>query len=157
MNTAAALPWLPSVLVPFFTLSYPVAPPAQPDSFPDSNYFDIGRLDACFIITCIAVMAVARDISRIFLLEPLSRWKLSSDFRRKHALNNKASGNGHVKANGSAVPNGKLPRPQMTPKEKKELNRRVTRFAEQGWSVIYYTLQWAYGLVRWSLCSLALH
>jgi very-long-chain ceramide synthase len=158
MNTAAAPEWLPSVLVPFFTLSYPTPRPASPDSYLDSEYFNIGRLDGCFIVTCIAVMAIARDVSRIFFLEPFARWKLSRDVRRRHKIL-ASNGNGHhVNGNGIAngkglangngkVANGKPIKYQITQKEKKVIQHSVTRFAEQGWAFIYYILQWSYGLV----------
>ena len=81
MNTALAPAWLPSQLVPFFFLSYPVAPPAQPDSFPDANYYSTGVLDGCIIVTAIAVMAVLRDATRLFVCEPFARWYLARTLR----------------------------------------------------------------------------
>ena len=62
MNTAQAPAWLPAKLVPFFTLSYPTAPPLHPDSFLESNYYGTGLLDGWLIITAIAIMAVLRDM-----------------------------------------------------------------------------------------------
>ena len=55
---------LPSFLVPFVSLSYRVDPPPNPDSFPNSSYYDIGYLDVCLIVTIIAIMAILRDAAR---------------------------------------------------------------------------------------------
>lgn len=116
-------------------------------------------------------MAVLRDAFRLALFEPFARWKLGRDLdhrRRKRKLlngtantNGKANGNGAVangtgKAKENGVSNGNghshtngnghsYPSPA---KEERQMHRSVLRFAEQGWSVVYYTLQWSYGLVR---------
>ncbi len=153
MNTAQAPAWLPHQLVPFFTLSYPTAPPLHPDSFPESHYYGTGLLDGCIIISAIAVMAVLRDVTRVFLMEPFARWKLrrtlQSSKRKKLALAN-GNGNGAAKSNGHANGNGHARRDTslVTPAEQRKMNRSVTRFAEQSWSVIYYTAQFCFGLVR---------
>ena len=158
MNTTQLSTWLPSFAAPFVTLSYPVPTPPHPDSFPDSSYYDIGRLDACFVVTCIVLMAVARDISRLYILEPAARWKLMRDAknakRKEKKTNRRANGalNGNGHANGHAngdvsLPNGGSKAVYFTPRERKEMHRKVLRFAEQGWDVIYYILQWSYGLV----------
>ncbi|EMD40841.1 hypothetical protein CERSUDRAFT_131154 [Gelatoporia subvermispora B] len=148
MNTAEAPGWLPSFLIPFFTLSYPTAPPAVPDSFHNSRYYQTGLLDGCLIITCIAVMAVLRDVTRLFIMEPFARWKLKRDLiHRKGRQAAKANGNGKANgvagANGHAAPNGAL---SISKAEARKMHRSVLRFAEQGWSVIYYTCQWCFGL-----------
>jgi acyl-CoA-dependent ceramide synthase len=144
--------WLPSYLEPFISLSYPTNTPKDPDSFPHAPYYNTGRRDLCFIITCIVVMAVLRDTLRLGVFEPFARWKLSRDLklRKKQkslravangTANNQAkrvsSGNGHA-ANGSLHPSAH---------ELRQVHRSVLRFAEQGWSVVYYTLQWSLGLV----------
>lgn len=151
MNTEAAPPWLPRQLVPFFTLSYPTAPPANPDSFPNSNYYGAGLLDACILVSAIAVMAILRDVTRLWVWEPFARWILTRDLRsskrKKLAL---ANGNGisNGKANGAVNGNGHAAEYLITPAEKRKMNRSIMRFAEQGWSVIYYTFSWGYGVVR---------
>jgi acyl-CoA-dependent ceramide synthase len=138
---------LPSFLVPFVTFSYPVTAPAVPDSFYRSSYYKTGLLDVCFVVTCIAVMAVLRDVTRLGLLEPFARWKLTRDVEnsKKIKVNGQALGlaNGH--SNGNALyPNVR----RTTQKEERKMHRKVLRFAEQGWSVTYYSLTWCYGLVR---------
>lgn len=142
-------------LSPFYTLQYPTTTPEHPDSFPDSWYYHAGKLDICIVISMMAVMAILRDAFRLGFFEPLARCKLYRDLRRKRekvmvaskanghgkSLNgNGHNGNGHANghANGCASP---------TTKEIRLIERSVMRFAEQGWSVIYYPLQWAFGLV----------
>ncbi|KIM46236.1 hypothetical protein M413DRAFT_308209 [Hebeloma cylindrosporum] len=145
-------------LTPFYTLQYPAATPPNPDSFHDSHYYNVGQLDICIIISCIAVMAILRDAFRLGVFEPLARWKLFRDLAKKQkrkvgAANGKANGapNGHVAngnghtANGNGHSNiNSVTTP--TPRELRQLNRKVLRFAEQGWSFVYYTIQWSYGL-----------
>lgn len=158
MNTLEAPEWLPSFAIPFFTLSYPTDTPAAPDSFPDSNYYNTGALDCCYIITIIAVFAVLRDVLRIYVLEPFADWKLRRDLRLEHAktaelANGKANGGPRPKANGNGIANGNgnghaaTQELVLTRGEKRRLRRSVLRFAEQGWSFIYYTVQFAYGSV----------
>ncbi|KAI0663260.1 longevity assurance proteins LAG1/LAC1 [Cubamyces menziesii] len=150
MNTDQAPGWLPHYLVPFFTLSYPTAPPAHPDSFPNSNYYGTGLLDGCIIVTAIAIMAVLRDVTRIFIMEPFARWKLSRDLRlaksRRAALTNgNGKANGHANGNGhSSYANGDAS--AISRREARKMHRSVIRFAEQGWSVVYYIAQWCFGL-----------
>ena len=54
------------------------------------------------------------------------------------------NGNGHAANEKSALL-------QSQKKSDRKIRRSVLRFAEQSWSLIYYTVQWGYGLVR-SLC-----
>lgn len=153
MNTLRAQEWLPSFLPPFITLSYPTDPPAAPDSFPHSSYYGTGLLDGCLIITCIAVMAVLRDALRLGVFEPFARWWLTRALRREKASqirlangNGKAANGTSPKANGAT--NGHCNGVAISRREARRLHRSVLRFAEQGWSVVYYTCQFAFGLVR---------
>ena len=152
---------LSSYVAPFFTLQYPTATPAHPDSFPHSAYYNAGKLDICILISYIAIMAVLRDAFRLGIFEPLARWKLLRDleFERKKVLN-KVNGsanddtghhhiaNGNGKANGNGHANGNNRVVLGTRKKLRQLNRSVLRFAEQGWSVVYYSLQLSFGIVR---------
>ncbi|PPQ71774.1 hypothetical protein CVT26_007608 [Gymnopilus dilepis] len=147
-------------LEPFYTLQNPTDAPAKTDSFHDSAYYDVATADICLVITYIAIMAVLRDVLRLWVFEPFAKWKLTKDLnrrrQRKAALAKATNGSAisHV-ANGNHLANGKshsngaangnaLPPP--TRKELRQLNHRVIRFAEQGWSFVYYTAQWAFGL-----------
>jgi len=151
MNTNAAPEWLPSFAVPFLTLSYPTPRPAEPDSFTNSHYYGTGLLDGCFIISCIVVMAVLRDAFRLLALEPLARWKLTRDLQRRRSLaNGNGYANGGAKTNGSAngvAGNGHATSDgAISKREQRRMRRSVLRFAEQGWSFIYYLCQWSFGL-----------
>jgi len=155
---------LPSFLLPFVSISYPVSPPPNPDSFPNSSYYDIGYLDVCLIVTIIAVMAILRDAARLLLLEPLANWKLTRDWRRRQALksgsvtpDSKASSVAAINSNGkthdpvTAVGNAeksRADRPAEHTREARRIRHAVIRFAEQGWQAIYYLCQWSLGVVR---------
>ncbi|KAF5363300.1 hypothetical protein D9756_000674 [Leucocoprinus leucothites] len=170
MAALFSLDHLPSILVPFVALQYPTDTPNPVDSFPDSAYYNAGKLDVCIVISLIAIMAVLRDAFRLGVFEPFARWKLTRDLKRRarareqakslqngnsvlsngngHISNGNghiANGSGHAQLNGHAIANGHSKTP-YTRKELQHLNRSVLRFAEQGWSVVYYSLQWCYGL-----------
>jgi very-long-chain ceramide synthase len=103
-------------------------------------------------------MAILRDALRLGVFEPFARRKLMRDLRRRlatastkskaYANGHAPNGNGHHKANGNS--NGSVngfASPKPTTKQIKKVERSVMRFAEQGWSVVYYTFSWSYGLV----------
>ena len=152
---------LSSYVAPFFTLQYPTATPAHPDSFPHSTYYNAGKLDICILISYIAVMAVLRDALRLGIFEPLARWKLLRDLELKQKVLNKVNGsanddtnhhhhiaNGNGDGYGNGHSNGNDRVVLGTGKKLRQLNRSVLRFAEQGWSVVYYSLQLSFGIVR---------
>jgi len=144
----AVLQHLLDVLSPFVALQHPTDTPNPTDSFPHSAYYNAGKLDICIVISLIAVMAILRDGFRLCIFEPFARWKLTRDLNRRVKNSRISNGNGHIAiGNGHVSPNG-MGKTQYTRKEMQNLNRSVLRFAEQGWSVVYYTLQWCYGLVR---------
>jgi acyl-CoA-dependent ceramide synthase len=70
-------------------------------------------------------------------MEPFAKWVLSRDLH----ITKESPANG--KANGAIHTNGLTA--QTTKKKLGQLHRSVLRFAEQGWSFIYYTVQWSYG------------
>ncbi|KAJ6614294.1 TLC domain-containing protein [Mycena sp. CBHHK59/15] len=132
--------WLPPAVVPFFSLSHRTDTPPHPDSFPDSAYYTTGPKDICYIISCIAVMAVLRDVLRLGVFEPFARWKLANDMQRPRTL--RANGATNGRANGNGHHAGTSP----SKKELRHMHRSVLRFAEQGWSAVYYPLQCAFGI-----------
>lgn len=164
MESLFSTQWFRPYVLPFLFLQYPTETPKHTDSFHDSPYYSTGVLDVCLMITLIAIMAILRDIFRLWVFEPFARWKLLRDlkYERKQEFmltaktnghaNGKANGyrNGSVNGNGvtkSQTPfNGNLPL-ALTPKQERILRRSIMRFAEQGWSAIYYPLQWGFGLV----------
>jgi acyl-CoA-dependent ceramide synthase len=131
-------------LAPFFSLSYPVDTPAVVDSFPDSAYYNIGPADACLVVTLIAVFAILRDILRLHVFEPFASWVLTKELEQKkqRASNAKVNGNGIQNGNGH-VPDVA----QSARTTQRKLQHSVLRFAEQGWSAVYYPLQFAFGVV----------
>jgi hypothetical protein len=157
---------LPSFLVPFVTLSYPVNPPLKPDSFPDSAYYEIGYRDVCVIVTLIAIMAILRDAARVLVLEPFAIWKLTRDWRRRQASKSgsstpdmRASVNDPLNVNASGKVNGPVTtigsaeklvadRPPDKSRDAHRIRHAVLRFAEQGWQALYYLIQWSLGIVR---------
>jgi acyl-CoA-dependent ceramide synthase len=150
MTLALALPdRISAFLFPFYTLSYPTLKPETTDSFHNSPYYATGPLDACLILSCIVVMAILRDVTRLGIMEPFARWKLSRDFASRQACLRDDLSSGNMLSNGdphAALANGGVIRDSK--REQRRMHRSVLRFAEQGWSVIYYTIQWCYGLVR---------
>jgi len=156
MNVAQAPEWLPRILVPFFTLSYPTSPPSNPDSFSNSSYYGTGKLDACLVLSWLAVLALLREIVRLGILEPFARHWL----RRAASGREKVHANGH--SNGSAAHSSKTQVLRSKPSEKRTnpvkvgarkmtkkewmRERSVVRFAEQGWPFLYYCIYWTYGL-----------
>ncbi|KAF8555765.1 longevity assurance proteins LAG1/LAC1 [Imleria badia] len=166
MSNLQVSEWLPSFLVPFFTLSYPTTPPAHPDSFQDSLYYTTGILDACVIVSCIAVMAVLRDITRIYLMEPFAKWKLIRDWERSQRDKIKVNGvpRGFV---SSSVPNGIVGHKNgerehapltMSKRDARRIHRGIQRFGEQGWSFVYYTANFTFGVyVHRNLPTRVLH
>ncbi|KLO18101.1 longevity assurance proteins LAG1/LAC1 [Schizopora paradoxa] len=148
MNRAEAPAGLPDILVPFVTLSYPTDAPAHPDAFPTSKFFSIGLLDGCLIVTCIAVMAILRDVTRVFLMEPFAKWYLTRLFMHE-SESKKATTNGHSNGHANGYPAEKkngAPPSALSKRKDRIIHRSVLRFAEQSWSLVYYTVQFAYGL-----------
>lgn len=146
MNNTWAREWLPSFVVPFVSLSYPTVTPSEPDSFPNSTYYNDGLLDACFVVTCIAVFALLRDITRLWFAEPFARWHLTRQLRKSKTRKNSVNGKGGLETPPKGEKTPLLP-PNITKAEERILQRNVQRFAEQSWSVVYYTVQWGFGLV----------
>lgn len=163
--------YLPRVLLPFFTLSYPVPRPEHPDSFFNSNYYGRGVLDIFFAISWVAVLAILREFLRLGILEPFARTvlyrldmkehKTDSSRNAKHA-NGNGKANGH--SNGHAAPAKAPPKPlpidttssnpsqlivRKRPKGMDKVawkrERSTLRFAEQGWQFAYYIVYWPLG------------
>ncbi|KAJ3764121.1 TLC domain-containing protein [Lentinula raphanica] len=132
----------PDYLYPFLFLSSPTSTPANPDSFPTSQYYRTDTKDLCLVITIIAVYAVLRDVLRLGVFEPFASWKLSRDLESKQRAS-KSNGNASASLNGNGHSKS---RSKFTKAERRKMHRSVLRFAEQGWSVVYYTLQWGFGL-----------
>ncbi|KAK2466171.1 hypothetical protein APHAL10511_001813 [Amanita phalloides] len=135
--------WMPSYLMPFLSLSYPTQAPLNPDSFKTSFYYGTGQMDLCLVVTIIAVMAVLRDAFRLWLFEPFAQWFLTRELerRRRRKVETKVNGSTKTISNGHGDSND-----NSNQKELRRVHRSVLRFAEQGWSFVYYTTQSAFGL-----------
>jgi len=169
MNTLQAPQWLPEVLVPFFTLSYPLDPPSNPDSYPNSDYYGTGRLDGCFVLTWIVFLGLLREFLRLGVFEPFGRYYLyrkdMAELSKKGAARN-GSANGHTAANGhsghtvakpvkpvsASTKNVVKKRPRGMDKATWKRERSTVRFAEQGWQLTYYLIYWPLGMVRFRYC-----
>ncbi|KAG8816058.1 sphingosine N-acyltransferase lag1 [Serendipita sp. 399] len=142
---------LSTLIRPFLQLSYPTAPPANPDSFPNANYYDIGLLDGCFIISTMAVFAVLREIVRLHIMTPFANKYLFGNingYQYRSTKSRKANGNangGHTHANGHANGNGHYAARRISARNRVR-ERNVIRFAEQGWALVYYTIWWCFGV-----------
>lgn len=149
--------WIPSLFAPFFTLSYPTNPPAEPDSFSESKYYRIGLYDIFFMVTCISVMAVLRDGIRIYIMEPFAKWYLTRKYAQKPSENG-ATAKNPLNGSTQSSKEGKICDSNFNTSKKHErkITRSVLRFAEQGWSFIYYTMQFTYGFVSDFFCFLNL-
>jgi very-long-chain ceramide synthase len=140
--------WVPSFLEPFLVLSYPVEPPKNPDSFTNSRYYRDGPKDLCFMVTCILVMAILRDALRLAVFEPFARWKLNRDaLKRLRKSSSQKQGNGHANGHSNGHANGHSTN-TLSVRDKRRIERSVLRFAEQGWSAVYYPAWWCFGFVR---------
>ncbi|KAH7105402.1 longevity assurance proteins LAG1/LAC1 [Auriculariales sp. MPI-PUGE-AT-0066] len=127
---ASALRHLPSQAVPFFSLSYPLPTPVQPDSFPEASYYGVGPLDLCVVLSCVVALGAVRDASRLLILEPFARWYLSSDDSglREQGVKTEKSANSARK-----------------PSQREILRERsVLRFAEQGYQFLYFLVFFFY-------------
>jgi acyl-CoA-dependent ceramide synthase len=116
-------------------------------------------------------MALLRDGARLFLFEPFARWKLTENLkaaRQKqllvkqngHASNGSTNGYTNGYANGLA--NGHTSSMskndiRLTPADIRKMNRNVMRFAEQGWALIYYAIQFCVGVVSFDCYFLSFH
>ncbi|KAG8837689.1 sphingosine N-acyltransferase lag1 [Serendipita sp. 400] len=150
---------LSTLIRPFLQLSYPTARPANPDSFPNANYYDIGLLDGCFIISTMAVFAILREIVRLHIMTPFANKFLFGNMRGyqcKTLKSKKANGHangqangGHIHANGHsnghANGNGHYAARRISARNRVR-ERNVIRFAEQGWAFVYYTIWWSFGV-----------
>jgi acyl-CoA-dependent ceramide synthase len=170
MNVELAPTWLPRVLVPFFTLSYPSDRPVHPDSYLDSSYYGTGPLDGYFVLTWILVLGVLRECLRLGFLEPFARQyfhrKDLAKLKPQDEVARKAKTVANGKTNGHVLPSeGSLERPTISNQTKsksstyivkqrpKEMSkeawmreRSTVRFAEQGWQFAYYIVYWPLGM-----------
>lgn len=151
MSSMLSLPtsWqdLQPFLRAFVQLSYPVERPKNPDSFPSWNYYGIGPLDVCFIISTMAVFAVLREIVRLHIMTPFAN-KILFGNSRGYQVNTLRANGSAPKQNGTSngAANGHHNVHKISARNRVR-ERNVIRFAEQGWALVYYTIWWSFGLV----------
>lgn len=135
---------------PFFSLSYKTDKPAAPDAFPNWNFYDIGPLDACFVIGTIATFAVLREIVRLRIMTPFANKWLFGDTRGYIGGSYKLNSTPSNSSNGK--PNGRYTVRKISAKNRVR-ERNVIRFAEQGWAITYCTIWWCFGVVSFLLST----
>ncbi|GJJ07595.1 hypothetical protein Clacol_001798 [Clathrus columnatus] len=156
MNVSQITELVSHVLPSFFTLSYPLPRPERPDSFPTSNYYGKGYLDACFVLAWIGVLAFLRELLRLGVFEPFARSVLYRKDLKERKL--KASTNGVVAVNGVSHVNGHnghaspakvVPKPHLPPKlkgsnpSKQIVNKRPKGMSKVEWKRERSTLRFA--------------
>lgn len=123
--TASSIPSLihshvPQSLRPFVTLSYPITDPlAHPSA---QTLYDKGPQDAYFVVFWAIAFTVLREVFMKGLFSPFMRICLRSPPKIKGQEREYA-------------------------KARKKREHIVTRFAEQGWSWLYCSVYWTFGVV----------
>jgi acyl-CoA-dependent ceramide synthase len=126
---------LPPALVPFVSLSYPIAATGTFHA-PSGNHthdaravtlYDKGPLDAYFVLTCAVFFTILREVVVRCMFRSFARSWLRSNAERARLKEGK--------------------RRRESKSERRAREHVVTRFSEQGWSFIYCTLFWSLGMV----------
>jgi hypothetical protein len=120
-----------SLLHPFLHLSYPVSSPSSSPTSPIQLYVK-GPLDACYVLSSFLFFVVAREVFMRCLFAPIARkWVVDA-------------GGGAQKEGGKGKGEGGA---SSTAVGQKAQRKAAIRFAEQGWSLLYYSVYWGFGLV----------
>ncbi|KAK6902744.1 acyl-CoA-dependent ceramide synthase [Kwoniella mangroviensis CBS 10435] len=138
--------YLPSSLHPFFLLSYPIHPKAH--SFlrlaSTSNHnvvgqilYDKGYKDIYYSISWAIIFTLLRSFTMNYVFQPFASYIL--DRNRRIELKQKKK---KIKGGGAEVEVVV----EESKKEKKHKKHLVTRFSEQGWSMLYCTVFWTLGM-----------
>lgn len=113
----------PSLLTRY--LSYPVATPAG-----GKQRYIKGPDDLLFVLGAFLVLVVLREAAMRLVFAPCARrWVVDAQL-----------------APSAAATDGK-PARVPTAKQVRRQQKAATRFAEQGWSALYYTIFWSFGVV----------
>ncbi|KAG8927189.1 sphingosine N-acyltransferase lag1 [Tulasnella sp. 418] len=129
----------------FTRLSYPASPSAL-NFFPQYQHYDKGWLDVPFVIGWTLVFAIAREVIMRWVCAPFMQWWLLREEQQRALARRKSTKQSYM--NGSLA-NG-VTRPTKPKRTRSQADRmrekKVTRFAEQGWSFVYYTYSWVFGM-----------
>lgn len=120
-----------SFLHPFLHLSYPVTPPPLASSTTSSpQLFVKGPLDGAYVLSSFLCFVVLREVFMRLVFAPIARkWVVDA-----------GGGGGAPKAKGAKEV-------VLGEREMRVRRKAATRFAEQGWSFLYYVVYWSFGLV----------
>ncbi|CAE6449494.1 unnamed protein product [Rhizoctonia solani] len=163
VRAASRLP-IPPALEPFVAPSYPVPTPKDADSYFDATYYNKGPKDLLFVGTWVILLALAREVLMRGIFMPIARWRfdaLALAKQNRRATKRDPPSVGEKLANTAAPP--KVRQRKVSPASKpskpvkswtetkkardaKVRERKILRFAEQGWSLAYYAVFWALGM-----------
>ncbi|CAE6512813.1 unnamed protein product [Rhizoctonia solani] len=162
VRAASRLP-IPPALESFVAPSYPVPIPADTDSYFDATYYNKGPKDLLFVATWVVLLAVCREALMRGFFMPIARWRFAALARAKQ---NRRAAKRDPPSVGEKIAKTAVPEvrqrkvsPASKPakpikswtetkksRDAKLRERKVVRFAEQGWSLTYYAVFWALGM-----------
>ncbi|CAE6520797.1 unnamed protein product [Rhizoctonia solani] len=163
VRAASRLP-IPPALEAFVAPSYPVPTPPDADSYYDATYYNKGPKDLLFVATWVVLLALCREGLMRGVFMPIARWRfdalaLAKQNRRAAKRDPPSVGEKLVKtAVAPKVRQRKVSPASKPPKaikswtetkksrDAKVRERKILRFAEQGWSMTYYAVFWALGM-----------
>jgi len=131
-------PGLADRIRPFFALSYPVPTPRAADLLPQWQHYEKGYLDACFVLTWVILFSIIREVAMSYVLAPVARHLMYGPWATRPAK-------GDTTASVNGAGNGHSAQ-QISKQEEGRRERRVTRFSEQGFIMIYYLVYWSFGM-----------
>lgn len=105
-------------------LAYPVPSPDGPPT-----HFLKGPRDLLLVFGAFCVLVVMREIAMRAVFAPLGRRFIVEEGAPAKQRSTKGAR-------------------RLTPKEVRRRQKKAIRLAEQGWSMLYYTVYWSFGLVR---------
>ncbi|KAJ1311544.1 hypothetical protein OPQ81_010028 [Rhizoctonia solani] len=163
VRAASRLP-IPPYLESFIAPSYPVPTPADTDSYFDATYYNKGPKDLLFVGTWVVLLALCRELVMRGLFMPIARWRfdaLALAKQNRRAAKRDPPSVGEKLAKSAAAPEVRQRKVSPASKPAKPIKswtetkksrdaklreRKILRFAEQGWSLTYYAVFWALGM-----------
>ncbi|QRW19041.1 TLC domain protein [Rhizoctonia solani] len=135
---------IPAHLEAFIAPSYPVTTPADTDSYFDATYYNKGPKDLLFVGTWVLLLAIVEKPLCEASLCPLP----AGDSTRSHAPSRTDAPLNAIHPRPGQARQAPSLGPGQTKKARdaKLRERKVVRFAEQGWSLAYYAVFWAFGM-----------
>lgn len=116
------------------------SPLAHPSYHTTNDRYLKGPSDIPFILTSLICFIVLREVLMRYLLAPIAhRWVVHRDLPPGLGPDCKIPTNHSVRLRKAGE------------REMRTRRKEAVRFAEQGWSVLYYLVYWSFGLVSPSL------